>query len=109
MASTPRLASLNRDLYGIARRAINENSNQGLLFGGTTEAEFNFLSGLVANSTAPNMASLFAGISAGNLAYQQQQQTNFDRAVRLRDQNLSEQDITSTTDLRGGADGPSTH
>lgn len=78
------LDSLLRDQqYAIAKR-----SNFDLPFGGTTEAEFDFLAknGAV-NTMAPNFLSFMAGISATNLATQANRQQQFDQFGKLRDMN----------------------
>mgnify|MGYP001185000432 CR=1 FL=1 len=78
------LDSLLRDQqYAIAKR-----SNFDLPFGGTTEAEFDFLAknGAV-NTMAPNFLSFMAGISATNLATQANRQQQFEQFGKLRDMN----------------------
>jgi hypothetical protein len=78
------LDSLLRDQqYAIAKR-----SNFDLPFGGTTEAEFDFLAknGAV-NTMAPNFLSFMAGISASNLATQANRQQQFEQFGKLRDMN----------------------
>ncbi len=65
---------------------IVSKSNQGLLYGGTTKSEYDFLSkAALDNTTGPNFYSFMAGISAGNLAQQEAQQQQYDRAKELRD------------------------
>ena len=67
---------------------IVAKSNQGLMYGGTTKSEYDFLSRAAMDDTkGPNFYSFMAGISAGNLAQQEAQQQQYDRAQGLRDLN----------------------
>lgn len=95
------LDSLLRDQqYAIAKR-----SNFDLPFGGTTEAEFDFLAknGAV-NTMAPNFLSFMAGISASNLATQANRQQQFEQFGKLRDMNSAldqRRAVTRNTLLEG--------
>ncbi len=82
MAFTALDAMLRDNMFNLAKQA-----NFDLPFGGTTEAEFDFLSrnGAV-NKMAPNFLSFLAGVQGANLATQQNRQLQFDRATKLRDQ-----------------------
>ena len=67
---------------------IVAKSNQGLMYGGTTKSEYDFLSKAAMDDTkGPNFYSFMAGISAGNLAQQEAQQQQYERAQGLRDLN----------------------
>ena len=67
---------------------IVAKSNQGLMYGGTTKSEYDFLAKAAMDDTkGPNFYSFMAGISAGNLAQQEAQQQQYDRAQGLRDLN----------------------
>ena len=68
--------------------SIVRDRNQGLSYGGTTRAEYDFLAKAALDNTAgPNFYSFMAGVSAGNLAQQDARQQQYDRAKELRDLN----------------------
>lgn len=95
------LDSLLRDQqYAIAKR-----SNFDLPFGGTTEAEFDFLAknGAV-NTMAPNFLSFMAGISASNLATQANRQQQFEQFGKLREANsvIANRDSATRNNLLEG-------
>ena len=91
---------LSDQQYAIAKR-----SNFDLPFGGTTEAEFDFLAKNGAlNTMAPNFLSFMAGISASNLATQANRQQQFEQFGKLREANsvIANRDSATRNNLLEG-------
>ncbi|TXH71266.1 MAG: hypothetical protein E6Q83_03430 [Thiothrix sp.] len=91
---------LSDQQYAIAKRG-----NFDLPFGGTTEAEFDFLAknGAI-NTMAPNFLSFMAGISASNLATQANRQQQFEQFGKLREANsvIANRDSATRNNLLEG-------
>lgn len=85
--------------------AIAKRGNFDLPFGGTTDAEFDFLAknGAV-NTMAPNFLSFMAGISASNLATQANRQQQFEQFGKLREANsvIANRDSATRNNLLEG-------
>lgn len=91
---------LSDQQYAIAKRG-----NFDLPFGGTTEAEFDFLAKNGAlNTMAPNFLSFMAGVSASNLAAQADRQQQFERFGKLREANsvIANRDSATRNNLLEG-------
>jgi hypothetical protein len=85
--------------------AIAKRGNFDLPFGGTTDAEFDFLAknGAV-NTMAPNFLSFMAGMSASNLATQANRQQQFEQFGKLREANsvIANRDSATRNNLLEG-------
>lgn len=77
---------LDKQLQAL-QAGIVQRSNDGLLFGGTTKSEYDFLTKAAQDNSGLNFYSFMAGLQGGNLAEQERRATQFDQAQALRTQN----------------------
>lgn len=73
-------------------RAIIDQGNSGLLFGGSTEAEAKVFGEAINDSTAPRIGAFLGGAALANLKTQGVRQQRFDRIRQLQGDLLREQE-----------------